>query len=422
MNELMERMVKAERAVAAEVSADGVADAILPTIGRRRAARSAAAVLASAVVAVGVGAVAMAILESQTHPSPALPPSLSVETKVTDAESMSTYDVGQKPSTPVPRREWDLIDDRWAMAVWAPVNAAWKNSFALDYPLLLVAPDGRSWTAATVKRTIAPQILAWDPEAQTALVTSGATDAPEDANLGIISLDGGEDSFTAECLEGTPASNAERYAGAVDGGYVVHNGCGEEYFTTDGAFRTEPTATQFAALWDAKYPRSGVSQVVLRDNSIMVGNTEYFIDTDGCTPLVRPRMYQSGYGCAVDGGFEINAGEIAVTVESLPGVESQPSITKLCGAGTAHGTLSDGSVGVGVVRDPYVLPLVLNGSPATDCRDGRYTWYVSGGGLYFSVIDDEATRVIRVNSALEDLPEGAGVIDVAPAPFDDSAN
>lgn len=414
MTELRERLLSAEHAATTASGLESAKDRVFHGVRRRRAARSTGLTLAALVVVGGTAMVSASLLESHRSTPPA--GEVTVPATVVDASDMSAYDVGEVPSAPVPRREWDLIDDRWAMAVWAPVNAAWKNSFALDYPLLLTAPDGRSWTAATVKDTVAPAILAWDPVAKTALVTSGATDAPEDANLGVVSLEGGEDAFTAECLDGTPPAGAERWAAAVDGGYVVHNGCGEEFFTVDGSVRTGLTEAQQGELWQAKYPRTGVYQVLAMDDGFMVGNTALMVDPQKCNLLVRPRDYGVGSSCDVGDGVTIDDGQNASQVTAMPGVKVQPEITKLCGAGTAYGTLSDGSRGVGVVQDQYVLPLALNGAPATDCRDGRYTWYIAGGDLYFAVIEGQATRLITVNSALEDLPEGAGVVDVAPAP------
>jgi hypothetical protein len=418
MTELRERMLSAERSVTAAQDLAGAKERVFRAVRRRRATRSAGVTVAALVVVGGAAVVAASFLDTVRPTPPAEHP--TVQATVVDASDMSTYDVGEMPAAPVPRRAWDEVDNRWAMAVWAPVNAAWKNSFALDYPLLLTAPDGRSWTAATVKGTVAPQILAWDPVTRKALVISGATSAPTDANLGAVSLDDGQDVFTSECLDGAPPPNAERWATPVDRGFAVHNGCGEEFFTEDGSVRRNLTEAEQVALWDAKYPFSGIAEVQWSDHDAQVGNTALGIDPSSCVILVRPRQHQVGSGCNVGDGFNLDDGTNPVWLTSLPGVAGQPSITKLCGAGTAFGTLSDGSVGVGVVQVPYVLPLVLNGAPATACRDRLYTWYLAGGNLYFSVNMDQATRVIAINSIPEDVPEGAGVVDVAPAPSPNS--
>ena len=104
----------------------------------------------------------------------------------------------------------------------------------------------------------------------------------------------------------------------------------------------------------------------------------------------------------------------------MPGTTGPPVIDSLCGTTAVYGTLSDDSIGVGVIDGTYAKPLELGGSPVSDCVDGRLTWYVAGGDLFLAINDENITRLVDLTDAGVDATARAGVVSVAPAPKPES--
>ncbi|MGC4176086.1 hypothetical protein [Demequina sp.] len=411
MNDLQQRLIAAERSGATGVDALAAKYEVMRSVQRRRTGRALGMGVGAIVAAAGVTLAALNLVNIPTPVPPAIQPQV-VDVTSRDAVSVTKLDQGEYPTFPSSARVFDLIDDRWALAMWEMEPNA-------GVMLIIVGPDGSTWNANLVAVDPDAQLLAWNPAARTALISTsprGAKEISADAELAVISLDRTENAWTSECMNDPGAPVVEQYAAAFEDGYVVRNGCGEEFFTTDGSVRTELTDQQQVALLDAVFPRAGITGIEPNDHGVMVGNTDLFMDTTKCVPLVMPRQYLVGVGCQTESGFEVDAGQIAGTVVPLTGVDTLPNISKLCGTGALYGTLSDGSVGVGTIEGDHAVALTANGSPIDSCRDGRYTWYIAGGDLYFSVSLDEVTRVIDLTTASGSDTTPRGVLDVAPAP------
>ena len=165
--------------------------------------------------------------------------------------------------------------------------------------------------------------------------------------------------------------------------------------------------------------------IIYSSDGAMVGNTDYYFDPKACSLLVRPRAFaigQSGVfrACPVDDGFRLEDDNEPVTLKAMPGSEGPPVIDSLCGTTAVYGTLSDSSIGVGVIDGMYAKPLVLGGSRVSDCVDGRLTWYVAGGDLFLAVNDEDIARLVDLTDGGADANAGAGIVSVAPAPKPDS--
>jgi len=206
-----------------------------------------------------------------------------------------------------------------------------------------------------------------------------STPVSEDAQLALINLDGGENSWTPECLDNDRIGGASalQAAAPVNGGYAVRNGCGEKFFLENGNVRRELTEEQRLALMNGIYPGTGFTEIIETERGAQIksGPVSYSVDYDPskCTLLTHPRVDSFEAGCNEGQTFTLGGSEPTV-IRPLPGTEGSPFIQALCGFNGVFGTLSDGSYGVGLVQDGYARPMAPAGSPVSACRDGRYTW------------------------------------------------
>ena len=423
MTDLRDRLLDAERAGAMGVSGAGVGAALVPAVRRRKTFRAAAVSAVVVAVAIVFAAAGVSFLKNSHVVEPAVAPVVEDAPQVTSAALESTP--GETPT----EQMWSEIDDSWVLTLWAP-HAFAGTGAVQSLHFVVVAPDGRTWDLRSQPLNTDAQLLSWDPVARTALIsTSPALSAPvsEDAQLGIIRLDGGEDSWVSECLdsERIAGDTAAQVAAAHDGGYVVRNGCGAEFLMRANGVRTSLDAAGEAALAEAEYPRTGITEIVETPEGAEVhtadGARGFGFDPATCSVLVRARAMAIGQdglsvGCAVDQGFTLTQEQLGeVTLTRMPGFAGSPFITKLCGTSSVYGSLSDASYGVGVVEGRYAKPLMLGGSQATDCVDGRLTWYLAGGDLFIAPSDDAIVRVVDLTGGSQSEPS-AGVVAVVPAP------
>ena len=305
MNDLRERFLNAESAAAFGVSSDEVSASILPAVRRRRALRASAVGAVAAVAGIVVVTAGIAAVQRVLPIAPAVPTTVpaTVALPTSNAPLVTSASVGTTPGAAPTEQMWNDIDDRWALALWAPNPGAPSGLGMNDYALVVVAPDGRTWKVADVQTFNRARLLAWDPVARTALLATdeGSKSGLADDQLGIVSLAGGEDSWTAECLEsdGLSGPSVKQFAAAYGGGYAVRNVCGAEFEIRANGGRLSLDDAGKAALADAEYPRAGIAGIDYSSHGAMVGNTDYFFDPKACSILVRPRAMALGHNDAV---------------------------------------------------------------------------------------------------------------------------
>ena len=420
MTELRERLLSAERKGGAGAAIGAVKADVFRAVGRRRAGR-AAGIAGAATVGVIV-AVAATVAVFDAH-QPVLPAHSTVQPVVTDASSMTSVQPGEAPVMPVSRRMWDEIDDRWVLALWGASSNPTGDSAPRSFDLVIVSPDGATANVSSILANSTPQLVAWSPIYMTALITTapaGVTPVPENAQLGIIRLGGGNDVWTEECLASDRADReaVQPAAAPTDGGYAVRNSCGDEFFLRADGLRSKLTALQRKALWGGIYPGMDMTDLVITPTQAEVHYesmyTAYSFDSASCEFLMRPRDGGMGTGCPEPNAFVLTEDGDSSVLKPLPDVNTPPHITNLCGTDAVNGTLSDGTTGVGMIEGHYAVPFAPSGTPATACRDGRLTWYVAGGDLYVGAMDLSLTRLVDLDASPGEDVGGLGVLGVAP--------
>ena len=419
MTELQQRLANAERGGGSGIDVGDARGVVFRSVRRRRAARATGLVAGVAVAAIGLAVATVAIVQDHRPLPPAVQPT------VTQASDLTTLVQGQLDVVGSARRMWDQVDDRWALAMVGERINPDGDRAVRPFALLLTAPDGRTATVAKVDAPGESQLLAWDPVNRTALLSTTPAQfspVPQGAELAVIDLDGGENVWTEQCSDfDRDGGVSTLVAGAaVDGGYVVRNGCGVDFFTDNGSGRWAPTDAQANALMDAIYPRTGITSVTETDTGVQIGTGSVHYDTDTCHLLVLPRSNDVGAGCSEPQRFSMAVGLTQARLGMLPGAAGSPFVVSLCGTGAVLGTLSDGSFGVGLIQGEYALPVAPDGVRVSECRDGRYTWYVAGGDLFSSVSADAVTKLIDLDTGESGEIAGIGVVAVAPAPSSDS--